>query len=43
MALTLVLFLALVALAAAFGLGADSRDSADWKPTFDGTRAANWH
>jgi hypothetical protein len=31
-----LLFFVLVALASAFGLTADSRDSADWKPTVDG-------
>jgi len=34
-----LLFFVLIALASAFGLTADSRDSADWKPTVDGTRA----
>jgi hypothetical protein len=36
-----LLFFVLIALASAFGLTADSRDSADWKPTADGTRAGN--
>ena len=43
MALVLVLFFALVALAAALGFGADSRDSADWKPSAQGVRAPRWH
>jgi hypothetical protein len=34
-----LLFFVLLALASAFGLTCDSRDSADWKPTFDGVRA----
>jgi hypothetical protein len=34
-----LLFFVLVALASAFGLTVDSRDSADWKPTTDGFRA----
>jgi hypothetical protein len=34
-----LLFFVLIALLAAFGLTADSRDSADWKPTVDGFRA----
>jgi len=34
-----LLFLVLTALASGFGLTVDSRDSADWKPTVDGTRA----
>ncbi|WBB71184.1 hypothetical protein [Micromonospora sp. WMMD812] len=36
--LVLVLFLVLLAVASATGLTADSRDSADWKPTDDGRR-----
>jgi hypothetical protein len=36
----LVVFV-LIALASASGLTVDSRDSADWKPTTDGTRAGN--
>ena len=43
MALFIALFLVLIALASAFGLVADSRDSADWKPTAHGMRAARWH
>ena len=39
MALAGLAFFVLIALAAAFGLTTDSRDSADWKPTTDGTRA----
>ena len=33
------LFIILVVLASALGRTTDSRDSADWKPTTDGTRA----
>ncbi|MFC4146724.1 hypothetical protein ACFO0M_10700 [Micromonospora mangrovi] len=36
--LLLFLFLLALAAAAAAGLGADTRDSADWKPTADGRR-----
>ncbi|HEU4348964.1 MAG TPA: hypothetical protein VFR35_14395 [Actinoplanes sp.] len=43
MELFIALFLVLIALAAALGLVADSRDSADWKPTSNGVRAARWH
>jgi hypothetical protein len=43
MALFVVTFLVLVALASALGYVADSRDSADWKPTTHGTRAGRWH
>jgi hypothetical protein len=42
MALVVLLFFVLIALASAFGLTADSRDSADWKPTTDGVRAPRW-
>ena len=42
MAIGVLLFLVLIALASRFGLVADSRDSADWKPSFDGTRAGRW-
>ena len=42
MELAVVLFFALIALASALGLVADSRDSADWKPTSEGVRAARW-
>ena len=42
MALFVVTFLVLVALASALGYVVDSRDSADWKPTIDGTRAPRW-
>jgi hypothetical protein len=38
----LLLFFAVIALMGAFGVTADSRDSADWKPTDDGTRAPRW-
>ncbi|MEV6375881.1 hypothetical protein [Micromonospora musae] len=37
--LVLVLFLAVLAVAAATGVTADSRDSADWKPTDAGRRS----
>jgi hypothetical protein len=40
MELLLLLFFVLVAVASAAGLTADSRDSADWKPTVEGLRAA---
>jgi hypothetical protein len=43
MEIAALLFFVLIALAGAFGLTADSRDSADWKPTVDGTRAPGWH
>jgi hypothetical protein len=43
MEIFVALFLVLIALASAFGLVADSRDSADWKPTANGVRAARWH
>jgi hypothetical protein len=43
MEIAALLFFVLIAVAAAFGLTADSRDSADWKPTVDGTRAPGWH
>ncbi|RZU72108.1 hypothetical protein EV384_0450 [Micromonospora kangleipakensis] len=36
--LLLFLFLVVLAVASAAGLGADTRDSADWKPTADGRR-----
>ncbi|WNM42229.1 hypothetical protein RMN56_13260 [Micromonospora halotolerans] len=36
--LLLLLFLLLLVAASAFGLTADTRDSADWKPTEDGRR-----
>ncbi len=36
--LLLLLFLLLLAAASAAGLTADTRDSADWKPTHDGRR-----
>jgi hypothetical protein len=43
MEIFVALFLVLIALASALGFVADSRDSADWKPSSHGTRAANWH
>ncbi|MGR6322568.1 hypothetical protein Q2K19_12750 [Micromonospora soli] len=36
--LLLVLFLLFLVVASAVGLTADTRDSADWKPTDDGRR-----
>ncbi|WP_306216181.1 hypothetical protein [Actinoplanes sp. RD1] len=39
MELVLLVFFVLVAVLGATGLVADSRDSADWKPTADGVRA----
>ncbi|MFC7527308.1 hypothetical protein [Actinoplanes sp. GCM10030250] len=40
MGITLVVFFVLLFLASVAGLTSDSRDSADWKPTQDGRRAA---
>lgn len=40
MELVLLLFFVLIAVASAAGLTVDSRDSADWKPTVEGLRAA---
>ncbi len=37
-----VVFFLFIALASALGLVPDSRDSADWKPTSHGARAARW-
>jgi len=42
MALAALVFFLLLVVAAAAGLTADSRDSADWKPSMDGTRAPRW-
>jgi hypothetical protein len=42
MGIAVLFFFVLIAIAAAFGLTVDSRDSADWKPTVDGTRAPRW-
>ena len=42
MGIAILLFFAVLAIAAAVGLTADSRDSADWKPTVDGMRAPRW-
>jgi hypothetical protein len=39
MELVLLLFFIVITVAAAFGWTADSRDSADWKPTESGRRA----
>jgi hypothetical protein len=41
--MAILVFLVLIALASAFGLTADSRDSADWKPTAQGARETRWH
>jgi hypothetical protein len=38
MALVLLLFIVLLAVATAAGLTTDSRDGADWAPTVDGAR-----
>jgi hypothetical protein len=43
MALALLAFFVIIALFSALGFVADSRDSADWKPSVDGMRAGNWH
>jgi hypothetical protein len=40
MAYAALVFFILLALAGALGLTADSRDSADWKATVDGSRAS---
>jgi hypothetical protein len=42
MELFVALFLVLLTLASALGLVADSRDSADWKPSAQGVRAGRW-
>lgn len=42
MGIAIILFFVLLAIAAAAGLTVDSRDSADWKPSIDGTRAPRW-
>jgi hypothetical protein len=39
MELALLLFFVLIAVASFTGIGVDSRDGADWKPTTDGVRA----
>ena len=43
MELFIGVFFALIVLASALGLVSDSRDSADWKPSYQGVRAARWH
>jgi hypothetical protein len=43
MGIAVLIFFVLLVVAAATGLTADSRDSADWKPTLDGRRAPRWH
>lgn len=40
MEIAVLLFFVLLVLASVAGLTADSRDSADWKPTVDGMRAS---
>ena len=40
MGIAVLLFFVLLVLASAAGLTADSRDSADWKPTADGMRGS---
>jgi hypothetical protein len=40
--MALIVFFVLIAALGALGLTADSRDSADWKPTTDGVRAPRW-
>lgn len=37
-----ILFFVLLATASAFGLTADTRDSADWKPSHSGAREPRW-
>jgi hypothetical protein len=37
-----VLFFVLIGLASSLGLTADSRDSADWKPSHQGAREPRW-
>ena len=41
--MAILVFLVLIALASAFGLVKDSRDSADWKPSVQGVRAGRWN
>ena len=43
MALAILAFFIVIAVLSALGHVADSRDSADWKPSINGTRAGNWH
>ncbi|GID91760.1 hypothetical protein ACFQFC_00945 [Amorphoplanes digitatis] len=38
MGIAVLLFFVAIAIASGLGLTADSRDSADWKPTTDGLR-----
>jgi hypothetical protein len=40
MGIAVLVFFVLLVLVSAAGLTADSRDSADWKPTADGVRAS---
>jgi hypothetical protein len=39
MGIVVLLFFVVLAVASIAGLTADSHDSADWKPTFDGIRS----
>jgi hypothetical protein len=39
MAIVFLLFFVVLAIASVVGLTADTHDSADWKPTFDGNRS----
>ncbi|MEU4219942.1 hypothetical protein [Actinoplanes sp. NPDC026623] len=43
MGIAVLLFFVAIAIASGRGLTADSRDSADWKPTVDGLRASRGH
>ena len=43
MGIAAIVFLAILLVASFTGHTADSRDSADWKPTHDGVRADSWH
>lgn len=40
--MALLVFLVLIAVGSWLGLGADSRDSADWKDSLHGVRAPRW-
>jgi hypothetical protein len=42
MEIVIVLFFVLLATASALGLTADTRDSADWKPSHSGAREPRW-
>ncbi|MEU7901470.1 hypothetical protein [Actinoplanes sp. NPDC049118] len=43
MGIAVLLFFIAIAVASGLGLTADSRDSADWKPTVDGMRVRGGH